>query len=59
MSLSSFIGQYIQVLHFPADVTDALHDGSMNLQEAGLLSRLMAELLNCSEQWFGTVFLTC
>lgn len=48
VSLSSFIGQYLQVLHFPADVTDALTEGSINLQEAGVLSRLTAERLDCS-----------
>lgn len=48
LSLSSFIGQYLQVLLFPADVTDALAEGGINLQEAGQLSRLTAERLDCS-----------
>jgi hypothetical protein len=39
VSLSSFIGQYLQVLGFPADVVDALSNGSINLQEAAQLAR--------------------
>jgi hypothetical protein len=50
VSLSSFIGQYLQVLHFPADVTDSLSSGDINLQEAAQLARLTAARLNCSMQ---------
>ena len=50
MSLSSFIGQYLQVLDFPTDVADALSTGDINLQEAAQLARLTAERLNCSAQ---------
>ena len=50
MSLSSFIGQYLQVLHFPSDVADALSSGEVNLQEAASLTRLTAERLGCSAQ---------
>jgi len=34
ISLSSFIGQYLPVLHFPSDITEALSSGQINLQEA-------------------------
>ncbi|MGB8509186.1 MAG: hypothetical protein WCD76_12435 [Pyrinomonadaceae bacterium] len=50
VSLSSFIGQYLQVLHFPSDVVDALSSGEVNLQEAASLTRLTAERLGCSPQ---------
>src|SRR5215208_7019107 len=33
VSLSSFIAQYLPVLHFPTDVADALAGGRINLQE--------------------------
>ena len=48
VSLSGFIGQYLQVLDFPADVADALSSGDINLQEAASLARLTAERLGCS-----------
>jgi hypothetical protein len=48
VSLSSFIGQYIPLLQFPSDVTDALTSGRINLQEAAQLARLTPERLNCS-----------
>ena len=50
VSLSSFVGQYLQVLHFPSDVTDALASGDINLQEAASLARLTGERLKCSTQ---------
>lgn len=50
VSLSSFIGQYLQVLHFPSDVADVLSSGEVNLQEAASLTRLTAERLGCSSQ---------
>ncbi len=50
ISLSSFIGQYLPVLHFPADVTQALSSGQINLQEAAQLARLTADRLGCSAQ---------
>jgi len=34
VSLNSFIGQYLPVIEFPSDVTDALCSGQVNLQEA-------------------------
>jgi hypothetical protein len=48
VSLNSFIGQYLPVIEFPSDVTDALCSGRINLQEASQLSRLTPERLNCS-----------
>ena len=50
ISLSSFIGQYIAVLHFPSDVTQALSSGHINLQEAAHLARLTPARLKCSAQ---------
>jgi len=48
ISLQSFIGQHLRVLHFPADVQSALAGGQVNLQEASHLARLTAERLGCS-----------
>lgn len=47
VSLSSFIGQYLLILDFPADVQDALSNGEINLQEAAQLARLTPERLGC------------
>ncbi|PYS88045.1 MAG: hypothetical protein DMF64_21515 [Acidobacteria bacterium] len=48
VSVSSFIGQYLPLLQFPSDVTDALSAGHINLQEAAQLARLTAERLGSS-----------
>jgi hypothetical protein len=48
ISVSSFIGQYLPILKFPSDLTDALTSGRVNLQEAAQLSRLTPERLDCS-----------
>lgn len=40
VSISSFVGLYLRLLHFPADVASALERGEINLQEATLLARL-------------------
>lgn len=48
VSLSSFIAQYLPILHFPADVADPLVSGKINLHEAGLLARLTPDRLDCS-----------
>ena len=48
VSVNSFIGQYLPLLQFPSDVTDALASGQINLQEAAQLSRLTARRLGCS-----------
>ena len=45
ISLSSFVGVYLRILQFPADVITALESGQLNLQEATLLARLTAERL--------------
>ena len=47
VSVSSFIGQYLPILRFPSDVTEALGSGRVNLQEAAHLARLTAERLGC------------
>ena len=48
VSLNSFIGQYLPIIEFPSDVTDALVSGQLNLQEAAQLARLTPERLICS-----------
>jgi hypothetical protein len=48
VSVNSFIGQYLPIIQFPSDVTDALCSGQINLQEAAQLARLTPERLNCS-----------
>jgi hypothetical protein len=48
VSVNSFIGQYLPVIQFQSDVTDALCSGQINLQEAAQLARLTPERLNCS-----------
>ena len=48
VSVNSFIGQYIPLLLFPSDVTDALISGQINLQEATQLARLTPRRLGCS-----------
>jgi hypothetical protein len=48
VSLSSFVGQYLQILDFPPDVQEALADGRINLQEAAQLARLTEERLGCT-----------
>jgi hypothetical protein len=48
VSVNSFTGQYLPLLHFPADVAQALAEGSVNLSEAAQLARLTAERLNCT-----------
>lgn len=48
VSLSSFIGQYLQVLLFPADILAPLANGDINLSEAAQLDRLSAKRLGCS-----------
>jgi len=50
VSLNSFIGQYLPILQFPSDVTDALTSGQVNLQEAAQLARLTPERLGCSQR---------
>lgn len=47
VSVNSFIGQYLPLLHFPSDITDALISGQINLQEAAQLARLTARRLGC------------
>lgn len=50
VSLNSFTGQYLPLLQFPSDVTDALASGRINLQEAAQLARLTPRRLDCSPQ---------
>lgn len=48
VSVSSFIGQYLPLLQFPSDVTEALSTGSINLSEAAQLVRLTPSRLGGS-----------
>jgi hypothetical protein len=50
MSLNSFIGQYLPLLEFPSDITDALASGSINLQEAVQIARLTPGRLGCTSR---------
>jgi hypothetical protein len=51
VSVNSFIGQYLPVIQFPSDITDALCSGQINLQEAVQLARLTPDRLNCSSRF--------
>lgn len=46
VSLSSFIGQYLPLLNFPADVVEAVTSERINLQEAAQLARLTSVRLD-------------
>jgi hypothetical protein len=48
VSVNSFTGQYLPILHFPPDVSRALAEGSVNLSEAAQLARLTPERLACT-----------
>lgn len=48
VSVNSFIGQYLPLLSYPPDVTDALTSGRVNMQEAAQLARLTPQRLACS-----------
>ncbi len=48
--MNSFIGQYLPILQFPSDATDALISGQINLQEAAQLARLTPERIGCSQK---------
>lgn len=47
ISVSSFIGQYLPLLQFPSDITEALASGQINLYEASQLARLTPLRLGC------------
>ena len=46
ISVRSFVGQYLPILEFPRDVSEALERGDINLFEAHQLVRLNARKLN-------------
>lgn len=48
VSVNSFIGQYLPLLDFPSDVTEALSKGEINLNEATQLARLTPKRLDCT-----------
>jgi hypothetical protein len=45
ISVASFVDHYLRLLEFPADVTEALASGDINLFEAEQLARITAERL--------------
>lgn len=47
VSLNSFLGQYLPLLHFPDDVSAALARGEINMHEAAQLARLTPGRLDC------------
>lgn len=49
ISLSSFVGVYLRILHFPADVSAALSAGQLTLQEATILARVTDTRLQTSD----------
>ena len=49
IGVRSFVGQYLPLLDFPADVRAALEGGDLNLFEAHQLARLTARRLGCTE----------
>lgn len=48
VSVNSFIGQYLPILEFPTDISDALSRGEINLHEAAQLARLTHGRLDCT-----------
>jgi hypothetical protein len=48
VSVNSFIGQYLPLLKFPHDVTEALSKEEINLHEATQLARLTPARLGCT-----------
>ena len=49
ISVRSFVGQYLPILDFPADVREALERGDLNLFEAHQLARLTPKKLGGTE----------
>jgi hypothetical protein len=49
LSVRSFVGQYLPILDFPADVREALERGEVNLFEAHQLARLTARRVGGSD----------
>lgn len=49
ISVRSFVGQYLPILGFPADVREPLERGEINLFEAHQLARLSARRLGLTE----------
>jgi hypothetical protein len=48
ISASSFVSMYLPILRYPADVTDVLILGEINIREAAYLARLTPERLKCT-----------
>jgi hypothetical protein len=50
ISTSSFVSLYLPVLRYPADVTNALRNGEINIRESSYLARLTSERLKCAQK---------
>jgi hypothetical protein len=49
ISLASFVDHYLRLLDFPADVTEALDNGEINLFEASQLARISPQRLSSTQ----------
>jgi hypothetical protein len=48
ISISSFVSMYLPILRYPADITNALRDGQINIREAASLAVLTRQRLKCA-----------
>lgn len=48
ISTSSFVSMYLPILRYPADITNALREGEINISEAAYLAGLTPERLKCA-----------
>lgn len=48
ISTSSFVSLYLPILRYPADVTNSLRDGEINIRESAYLARLTSDKLKCA-----------
>jgi hypothetical protein len=48
ISISSFVSMYLPILRYPADVTNALRGGQINIREAASLAVLTRQRLKCA-----------
>ncbi len=49
ISVRSFVGQYLPILHFPRDVRESLEHGEINLFESHQLARITDKRLGLTE----------
>jgi hypothetical protein len=48
ISASSFVSLYLPILRYPADITNSLRNGEINIRESAYLARLTSDSLKCS-----------